>query len=817
LKIRFRLLTTLALTLLVRGIAGATTFTVSNTSDAGTGSLRAAITAANADNTATDTSPHIITATGISGTISLQSSLPLLIRPISINGPGASSLTITRGVAGTFRIFAVNDFVPVTITGISITNGSSNKGGGIFNEGVLTLINTTLSGNTASDDGGAIYSSFGTVTLTGATVSNNTASQSGGGIYNEGGPMVIGTSIFSGNTASGGGAISSHTTATTTIINTTFSDNTASAGGGAISNFDTPMTLTNVTLSGNTGRDGGAIYNNNDESELKLIHCTLTDNTASGSTAFGGSGGGIYVASGTLTMDTTIISDNAAAGNTSTGGSGGGIYFADEDHPMTLTGSTVSDNRASEDGGGIYNVDKRNGMLTLAYSTVSGNRAADDGGGIYNESSIMTITASTISGNRASGDGGGIEAVNAAFLLITNSTISGNTASGDGGGIASASADMVIASSTISGQQAARGGGIYSVGNVKLHLHNTIIAANSATVSSPDVLGSMLSDGHNLVGNTAGSSGWVASDLQNIDPELGPLQNNGGPTETMALPCGSPAIDAGDNTDAPATDQRGGTRIVDADCDGIATIDIGAYELVNIPPTIILTSSAIELSSPNHNYQTINVTDFVTGITNPTGSCTTLSVSDVVITRVTSDESEDANGGGDGNTLDDIVIASNCKSVKLRAERDGSGNGRVYRIYVSGHCAQNTSFKVSVRKGSGAAVEGSVAYSETSSCSSAPKQVVQIPQMQYGFSLIENYPNPFNGSTTIGYSIAVTGFVHLTVFDMSGRVVTTLVDEVQDAGEYRILFRKSGLPDGTYYYVLESNGERLTGSMMIVQ
>jgi predicted outer membrane repeat protein len=815
-RIRFRLLTTLALTLLARGIAGATTFTVSNTSDAGTGTLRAAITAANADNTATDASPHIINATGINGTISLQSALPFFQRPVRVNGPGASSLTITRGVAGTFRIFEVSDFVQVTITGVSITNGSSNKGGGIFNEGLLTLINATLSGNTASDKGGGIYSSFGTVTLTGTTLSNNTASQSGGGICNEGGPMVIGTSTFSGNTASGGGAISSHTTAITTIVNTTFSDNTASDGGGAISNFDTPMTLTNVTLYGNTGRDGGAINNNNDESELKLIHCILTDNSASGNLS-GGSGGGIYIASGTLTLDTTVLSDNRAAGNTSTGGSGGGIYFADRDHPMTLTGCTVSDNTASDDGGGIYNADKRDGMLTLAYSTISGNTASDDGGGIYNESSVMTITASTVSGNSASGDGGGIKATAAAFLLITNSTISGNRASGDGGGIAGASADMVIASSTISGQQAARGGGIYSVGNAKLHLHNTIIAANSATVSSPDVLGSMLSDGHNLVGNSAGSSGWVASDLLNVNPQLGTLQNNGGPTRTMALPCGSPAIDAGDNTDAPATDQRGGARILDVDCDGIATIDIGAYELVNLPPTIVLTSSAIELSSPNHNYQTINVTDFVTGITNPSGSCTTLGVSDVVITYVTSDEPEDANGGGDGNTVDDIVIANNCKSVKLRAERDGGGNGRVYRIHVSGHCAQEKSFKVSIRKGSSAAVEGSVAYSETSSCSSAPKQVVQIPQMQYGFSLLENYPNPFNGSTTIGYSIAVAGHVQLTVFDMSGRAVATLVDEVQDAGEYNVLFRTSELPDGRYYYVLESNGERLTGSMMLVR
>src|SRR5207249_2498179 len=91
-----------------------------------------------------------------------------------------------------------------------------------------------------------------------------------------------------------------------------------------------------------------------------------------------------------------------------------------------------------------------------------------------------------------------------------------------------------------------------------IQLYDTIIADNNADYG-PDVYlsGSVTSLGHNLIGNSSGASGFVASDLLNVNPQLGPLQNNGGPTQTMALLTGSPAINAGDNANAPAYEQRG--------------------------------------------------------------------------------------------------------------------------------------------------------------------------------------------------------------------------------------------------------------------
>src|SRR5262249_52070792 len=106
-----------------------------------------------------------------------------------------------------------------------------------------------------------------------------------------------------------------------------------------------------------------------------------------------------------------------------------------------------------------------------------------------------------------------------------------------------------------------------------LTARNTIIAGNTAP-TAPDLSGSLGSQGHNLIGNTEGGSGFHETDLLNVNPLLGPLQDNGGPTLTHALLPGSPAIDGGDPTDAPEWDQRGEGfyRVVGKN------IDIGAYE-----------------------------------------------------------------------------------------------------------------------------------------------------------------------------------------------------------------------------------------------
>jgi len=252
---------------------------------------------------------------------------------------------------------------------------------------------------------------------------------------------------------------------------------------------------------------------------------------------------------------------------------GGGI---DNEGTLTLNNSTVSGNTASAHGGGLFNA----GTLTLNNSTVSGNTStgdffAGDGGGLFN-ARTLTLNNSTVSGNTAmgsfAGGGGGLSNYNNGTATLNNSTISGNTATGGDGG------------------------GISNMGIV-VTLKNTILAGNTSSFVGPDCSDTIDSTGYNLIGNNSGctftstTGDLVGTSASPINPQLGPLQNNGGPTFTRALLPGSPALDAG-NPAAPgsggnaclATDQRNVARPIDGDSNSNAVCDIGAYESAPLPP-----------------------------------------------------------------------------------------------------------------------------------------------------------------------------------------------------------------------------------------
>jgi len=277
---------------------------------------------------------------------------------------------------------------------------------------------------------------------------------------------------------------------------------------------------------------------------------------------------------------------------------GGGIYIH-ETHIVTLNDCTIKNNTADM-GGGICN----HGILTMNRCTVSGNTAFSRGGGIFNvftgigDSGTMTLTNCTIGGNTAtgvnpligenagpiSGVGGGIYNDDAAEMNLLNVTIANNSAAGPDG----------------------IGGGFANLSTRTGYFKNCIVANNIAGngvnnngFDSSDGAG-IHSLGHNLDSENSCFFNQ-ATDLINTNPLLGPLQDNGGPTFTMALLISSPAINAGDNDGAPATDQRGITRP-----QGI-NVDIGAYEAVPTPELEVNTGTQQDTSPTNPNNWTRNL------------------------------------------------------------------------------------------------------------------------------------------------------------------------------------------------------------------
>ncbi len=310
----------------------------------------------------------------------------------------------------------------------------------------------------------------------------------------------------------------------------------------------------------------------------------------------------------TLTLGQLEVADDAIANELSIEGPGARkitvsandasrVFLINQDTDVTIGGLTITDGNAHPmvpgmSGGGIYT----EGTLKLTNSTVSGNTATEFGGGIRNTGGTLELINTTVSGNSVAnnaggGSGAGILNDGGGILRLTNTTVSGNTAANNAGGIYNIlGATVELANTTVSSNTAANNaGGIYNDTGGTLRLANTVVARNTAT-TNPDTRGTFNSQGNNLIGNTTGATGFVASDLKNVNPLLGPLRNNGGLTNTHALLPGSPAVDAGSNATCPFADQRGVLR-KDGDENGTVICDIGAFERNDlIPPRVTATT-----------------------------------------------------------------------------------------------------------------------------------------------------------------------------------------------------------------------------------
>jgi hypothetical protein len=346
------------------------------------------------------------------------------------------------------------------------------------------------------------------------------------------------------------------------------------------------VTISNGTISSGSPIAGGGIYSSG---ALTLVNSVVQDNVAVSTLINAGDystvplGGGIYNNLGTLTLKNSAVRDNIASADWANVGYGGGIY--NFGGTLTVNDTTMSGNFGPFGGaiasfGGTLAV---NGSALVSNESSSGGGAA--GGGIYSFGDISAVNNSTISANFADEGGGGMQNDGGGVMTVNNSTISGNVTAWLAGGIWN-KATLIISNSTIADNQdfAIVNGGTATLSNT------LVVSPYGQLYGESDVLGSFESLGYNLIGNASEGTGFGAAGDQvgtsgsPIDPILGPLQDNGGPTETHALLELSPAIDAGNNSLVPAgvtTDQRGFFRVANG------TVDIGAFEFgAGIPLTI---------------------------------------------------------------------------------------------------------------------------------------------------------------------------------------------------------------------------------------
>ena len=373
------------------------------------------------------------------------------------------------------------------------------------------------------------------------------------------------------------------------------------------------MNITNVLVNlhgltitgGNVTGNGGGIQN---AGTLTIVNCVIEGNNANGAA---GAGGGIR-STNTLNVFNSTIAGNASIASTS-----GGISFAGTN-------------------------------LTIGYSSISANASFGNGGGLnVAASAFATIDNSLISNNTAGASSGGL------FLnrgSIHNTTISGNTANGalatDGGGgvrVQAGTGTVTIVSCTITGNSApnavagARSGVWHETGT--LNPLNTIIAGNVTQDIQRDGTSVVLTSNYNLIGeNTSveaefpaglpSGTNYVGTNAAPLDPGLGPLANNGGPTRTHALEAGSIAIDKGHSL-SYAADQRRFFRLVDlpdipnsASGDGG---DIGAYEFQSTAGVTVTISGQVAASAGGApiDRAIVTLTDGAgnsrTAVTNPFG------------------------------------------------------------------------------------------------------------------------------------------------------------------------------------------------------
>jgi hypothetical protein len=501
-----------------------------------------------------------------------------------------------------------------------------------------------------------------------------------------------------------------------------------------------PVNVSNSTISGNTV--GIETY-----TTLTVSSCTMSGNSASGidnlglltltnSTVSGTSyGSGIYNAFlGMVTLTNSTVSGNSPAGIANYG-------------RLTLTNSTVSGNM-----GGIFN----SATVTVSNSTISGNVGL---GGISNQGGSVTISNSTISGNAANGSltAGGIANVaffgNDATVLLLNCTIANNTAN----------------SNDWTGSQLLNGHIGIGMSRATIQLRNTIISGDGQRPNLfADTCGTFTSQGHNLSDDNG--SGFLngPGDLTNTNPLLGPLQDNSGPTQTLALVAGSPALNAGDPAQLDVADQRGVIRA--------GGVNIGAYKAS--ASAFVLTAPATATAGAPFDLTVKAVDTFGQTAVGYAGS---VHFSSADGQAVLLDDCTFTSGDAGMHTFSGVTLKT-AGNQAVTATDTGTGS-------LTGSATITVS---------PAAADHIVITGPDSAGAGTPFDLVVTIQDQYG-------------NTVTGY----TGTVTFATDDPAGMVPDDYAFTADDAGSHMFLGGVTLYADGSQIIVSDTAVDTLTGSVMI--
>jgi len=564
--------------------------------------------------------------------------LPFVNRGATANSadqPGfeAGAIPASVGNVPPFRLWLVGDGGHLTLDDVTLQNGllPDQNGGGLYNAGTLTVTHSSLTNHSAVY-GGALYST-GNLTVSDSTFAGNSADLGDALLVAEGAVTesnnaflddaavtcpVFPHTVPAGDVARLIRAIQcangSARDNTIELTNSTYSlstiDNVDLGPSGLPAIRDSAL-AGKLTIAGN----GATIERNNGSGipdfriflvssggNLTLRGVTLRNGKLPydelGNGSLGNFNGGAIYTAGTLWLDGSTVSSNTSI-------FGGGVV--NQGGTLTVTSSTFLNNTVTRDGAGINsfgalvvststfsgNVAQglaggiiAQGTAAITNSTFSGNTAFSEfagGAGILTVFSTLTLSGCTFSANHTPGAGGGLFIGGNSSAVIDHSTFANNTA-GVGGGIWSGGT-VTVTHSTLSANAASTsfaggGGGGIAITNGTLSLGNTLVAGNSAPLG-PDLSGVVHSLGFNLIGTTSAATllGTATGNLLDSAAaplDLGALQNNGGPTLTMALGPTSVAINSGDPAFVPPPnfDQRGlgFARVIGG------RIDIGAYE-----------------------------------------------------------------------------------------------------------------------------------------------------------------------------------------------------------------------------------------------